>query len=253
MKTVHQLNDTLLQQDFVEGNDLTDALKTYQLMAKTYARIENAIAVLSDLKSNKSYIYHGKLADEMGLETVKLVDEIASIWEDDIFEKIHPDDLLSKHILELHFFQMLKNITATERPDYYTSYVVRMQNKDGQYVRILHRMFYVANFENGSVWLALCLYNRLSELSDYNPNGCIVNSLTGKIFIPEKQESRQILSDRELEILQLIRKGKISKEIALVLDISNHTVNRHRQNILEKLRVDNSFEACRIAERMQLL
>jgi len=45
----------------------------------------------------------------------------------------------------------------------------------------------------------------------------------------------------------------LSKEIADTLSISINTVNRHRQNILERLRVNNSIEACRIAEFMGLL
>ena len=45
----------------------------------------------------------------------------------------------------------------------------------------------------------------------------------------------------------------MSKEIALLLSISIHTVNRHRQNILSKLKADTSIEACRIAEYMHLI
>ena len=58
---------------------------------------------------------------------------------------------------------------------------------------------------------------------------------------------------REKEILRCIRKGLSSKEIAATLYISVNTVNRHRQNILEKLSVGNSIEACRAAELMKLL
>ena len=36
----------------------------------------------------------------------------------------------------------------------------------------------------------------------------------------------------------------MSKDIAQTLSISINTVNRHRQNILEKLQVNNSIEAC---------
>ena len=69
----------------------------------------------------------------------------------------------------------------------------------------------------------------------------------------EKQNCNDLLSDREKEILQLINKGKMSKDIAQTLSISINTVNRHRQNILEKLQVNNSIEACRIAKELHLL
>lgn len=84
--------------------------------------------------------------------------------------------------------------------------------------------------------------------------GCtILNSADGQTLELEKQNCNDLLSDREKEILQLINKGKMSKDIAQTLSISLNTVNRHRQNILEKLQVNNSIEACRIAKELHLL
>ncbi|MBR4413842.1 MAG: response regulator transcription factor, partial [Prevotella sp.] len=54
-------------------------------------------------------------------------------------------------------------------------------------------------------------------------------------------------------ILGLIRQGMLSKEIASTLHISIFTVNKHRQNILEKLSVDNSMEAVQTALAMKLI
>jgi DNA-binding NarL/FixJ family response regulator len=48
------------------------------------------------------------------------------------------------------------------------------------------------------------------------------------------------ISDRELEIIKLIAEGYINKEIADKLFISNHTVNTHRKNIMQKLGINNT-------------
>lgn len=48
------------------------------------------------------------------------------------------------------------------------------------------------------------------------------------------------LSRRELDIIQLIKEGLSSKEIALQLDISLKTVEVHRYNILKKLNLKNT-------------
>ncbi len=48
------------------------------------------------------------------------------------------------------------------------------------------------------------------------------------------------LSRRELDIIQLIKEGLSSKEIALRLDISLKTVEVHRYNILKKLNLKNT-------------
>jgi len=53
----------------------------------------------------------------------------------------------------------------------------------------------------------------------------------------ERGESAQsgALSPRESEVVKLIAEGHTSREIAGLLSISEHTVERHRANILEKL------------------
>ncbi|HYC40454.1 MAG TPA: response regulator transcription factor [Chitinophagaceae bacterium] len=54
------------------------------------------------------------------------------------------------------------------------------------------------------------------------------------------QPDMNLLSRRELGIVQLIREGLSSKEIALRLDISLKTVEVHRYNILKKLNLKNT-------------
>lgn len=54
--------------------------------------------------------------------------------------------------------------------------------------------------------------------------------------MPEEMK-RQVLSDREIEVLSLIVQGYINKEIASQLNIGLTTVITHRKNIMEKLGV----------------
>ncbi|WP_455497114.1 response regulator transcription factor [Coprobacter sp.] len=251
MNIIGTLNEELLNQPF-SGKEDQSAFLTSQRIALEYARIENAIAVLSDLKLNKSCIYYGGAAETLGLSERNTVKEINSIWEEEIFSRIHPEDLLEKHMLELSFFHLLKSLPLTERSDYQIISKLRMLDNSGKYIPVCHRMFYICNFSDGSFWLALCLYNFSYFTLISDSNSIIVNSATGDIIKPDKRECNDILSAREKEILYLIGQGKLSKEIAEILSISINTVNRHRQNILEKLRVNNSIEAFRIAEYMGL-
>ena len=48
-------------------------------------------------------------------------------------------------------------------------------------------------------------------------------------------KSRSLLSPREIEVLSLVAKGLINKEIADKLNIGLTTVITHRKNIVEKL------------------
>lgn len=52
-----------------------------------------------------------------------------------------------------------------------------------------------------------------------------------------------ILSDREVQVLEWVRDGKTNQEIALILDISPLTVKNHVQKILRKLKVSNRAQA----------
>jgi len=48
------------------------------------------------------------------------------------------------------------------------------------------------------------------------------------------------LTEREIQIINLIKEGQSSKEIAVTLNISLKTVEVHRHNILKKLKLKNS-------------
>lgn len=51
------------------------------------------------------------------------------------------------------------------------------------------------------------------------------------------EPKREILSQREIEVLQLVVEGLINKEIAAKLNIGLATVISHRKNIVEKLNI----------------
>ncbi len=63
----------------------------------------------------------------------------------------------------------------------------------------------------------------------------------------EQGSAKPILTTREKEILQLVVEGESSKEIAKSLFISVHTVERHRANVMAKLRVRKIAELVRYA------
>jgi DNA-binding NarL/FixJ family response regulator len=62
-----------------------------------------------------------------------------------------------------------------------------------------------------------------------------------------------VLTTREVQVLKLIAEARTSKEIAADLVISVKTVERHRQNILEKLGMSDRVELTRYAIRRGLI
>jgi two-component system invasion response regulator UvrY len=68
----------------------------------------------------------------------------------------------------------------------------------------------------------------------------IKNKLSNQLLTREDQVSGiDSLSKREIEIIQQVKKGLSSKEIAKEFDISARTVEVHRHNILKKLDLKN--------------
>jgi DNA-binding NarL/FixJ family response regulator len=63
----------------------------------------------------------------------------------------------------------------------------------------------------------------------------------------KKEQSRsplvENLSHRELEILDMLVKGKLYKEIGVELNIATETVRKHVYNVYKKLHVNNRVEA----------
>jgi DNA-binding NarL/FixJ family response regulator len=89
--------------------------------------------------------------------------------------------------------------------------------------------------------------------------------LTGQIFVSEKMSARILemfsgrrsvstspverLSDREFEVFQLIGQGKGTREIAQHLHLSIKTVEVHRANIKQKLKLKTATDLVRHAVR----
>jgi two-component system nitrate/nitrite response regulator NarL len=80
-----------------------------------------------------------------------------------------------------------------------------------------------------------------TEEQSADTSGEITTETTEKAQ-PTEQEMRP-LTERELEILNLMRQGLKNREIAVELEIAESTVHKHVQNIFEKLKARNRAEA----------
>ncbi len=71
---------------------------------------------------------------------------------------------------------------------------------------------------------------------------------------PESQTSKQleILSPREREILQLLAEGKSRSQIALIMSISVKTVDRHKENLKDKLQIKCEDDFVALAKKFGL-
>ncbi|MFT4600212.1 MAG: DNA-binding NarL/FixJ family response regulator [Arenicella sp.] len=62
-----------------------------------------------------------------------------------------------------------------------------------------------------------------------------------------KDQNNNVLTKREIQIVQSVIKGLNNKKISSLMFISEHTVKTHRKNILYKLNLSSSFELVKYA------
>lgn len=227
-----------------------------KLKAEIMAETGSGCTVVTDASCDRCYIYAKDFGALMGLsDELRLHREVDSSDEDEIYIRMHPEDLVEKRMLEYELFKSVDSMAPECKTDCKATCRIRMKDREGKYIVIDNSTQVINLSPAGKMWLILCCYNLSPDQTighDISPR--IVNCRTGDIRTLSFGDKRKhILTNREKEILQLIQAGKASKMIADILGISIHTVNRHRQNIIEKLSVGNSIEAIAAATAMRLL
>ena len=200
----------------------------------------------------QEYISYMKILEQAGSFAVFLSDKFGHYYyvteyieasqEIDIEKLVHPDDWEVVRRIDKKVWEFLNTLPEEEKLTYKYIYELRILER-GKYVRMIYQMRILAFKEDN--FLAMGIIDIAPEQSaNTSVRFQIKNCLTDEI-VPFAIESAAdtLLTSREREVLALAKEGMFSKEISEKLNISIHTVNRHRQNILEKLQVDNMIEA----------
>lgn len=173
-----------------------------------------------------------------------------------IEKRIHPDDLIVMGKTQSKLWEFIQTLPIDQRKDYKHIYECRVRNTEGNYIRFIFQQQILELDKDGNPWL---VFGILDVSPDTSPLEYIklriVNYKTGEIipFTIAEQETDIRLSEREKEILELARQGLQSKEISDRLFLSIHTVNKHRQNIMQKMNTNNVLEAIDYARKLGLL
>lgn len=212
-----------------------------------WAHIENALIVVSDMAAGTSHIIAGGFASNLDIGGYQ---QENSIWESKILSLMPTEERDAKYIAELRFFHYLRHLPKSKKPDYYLVSKLRFRYADGDIHDVMHRMYYIFDVNGENVRYAICIYSPLTF--DFKGKSFAVNSITGIKEELTVSGNDTILTRRECQVLGMIDTGMKSADIAGQLNISIHTVSRHRQEIIGKLQVKNTHEACRIAKSMGL-
>jgi DNA-binding CsgD family transcriptional regulator len=254
MKENDEINNQIRQLFRKDELDYS-VLKKHISFLESLSIVQNSVVSIFDLAEMEHAYLSPNFADLLGWNPEK----VSSPENDYINLRMHADDLAHLNHMSWQFFELILRVDPIWRDQMKFIKLImdyRTIGRDGNYVRVIEQHKLLELDKYGNAWLSMSIMD-LSPDQDLN-SLCryrLVNTLTGELYHFPSSEliSEQKLSFREKEILQLLAKGLISKQIADKLFISVNTVNTHRQRIIEKLDVSNTAEAVQYAGRLGLI
>jgi DNA-binding CsgD family transcriptional regulator len=244
-----QAYSQLLDKQVFNPKDLDYHILDYHLpLLESIDVVDSGCISVFDLYQRKHVYYSPKYETMLGWDSKRA--EADMEYTNSL---IHPEDLLQLFKAGIYYITLGFSLADKTSGRHYKSiFEYRVMGKEGKYVRVIEQQVPLEFDRSGNVWLALSLLDLSPDPDITAPfRGRLKNQLTGELFnFPPQDDLSRVttsLTSREKEILQLIARGLISKEIADKLYISVNTVNTHRQRIIEKLNVSNTYEAIRYA------
>ncbi len=251
-KVSQEYNELLESQKFIEKDLDYSILEKYRSLLSYLNEIESSSYEIFDLYKKKHIFFSPKFGAMLGFSADDLLVENEINYD----ERIHRDDILSMFKVGNYFTRMGFSTKREEMMNYTLVSDFRIRNKKDEYVRVIKHYKVVEIDRHGNAWLVLCIITMSPDQDVTHPHRAkLINNTTGEFFYFIDEEELKInkapISNREIEILDLISQGYSSKMISDKLFISTNTINTHRQNIIKKLEVSNTAEAVAKAKERQ--
>ena len=164
------------------------------------------------------------------------------------FNKIHPDDQPYFVNFENEVGKFLYALPKEKIFNYKVQYDFRIKTSSGNYIRILHQVITLQQYEDGGIHKTLALHSDISHIKSTGKPILSLIGMDGELSYYDVQIGKPLVplkkpvTSREKEVLMLMIQGKVNKQIADILKISKETVDKHRKNMLRKNKLQNSTE-----------
>jgi DNA-binding CsgD family transcriptional regulator len=219
---------------------------------RKFSVLDNSSMAILDFCKNNCLFVKSKMADLLGFN----IDEVLSRGQQYFLEHIHPEDIEAVVDSIVRSFAFLKELPVEHRSDYKTILNFRIKSVRQESIQLIQQRIVLESDASGNIWLMVVICDWLPDSPRFTKVGIRLINLRNNrfyLFDTENLAQKSILSKREIEILSLVSKGMASKEIADQLYISVHTVNNHRQKIIEKMDVENSAEAIAFGKSLGII
>lgn len=240
----------LAKQNFDPAQLDYSLLENHKTTLGQLARVGNSGITVFDMFRREHVFTSYNFAELFGYNMAELEKNDVAYFD----SRVHPNDLLTLTRNGIFLINLFLKMPVTERSHFKLVNEYRIRNAENNYVRVIEQHQVLELAPNGNLWLTLGIIDLSPNQEPYEGvKSQLVNYKTGKIHpFLEPAEAENPLTKREKEVLRLVKKGLLSKEISERLSISVHTVNTHRQRILQKLGADNSVEAAAYAAKLGL-
>jgi DNA-binding NarL/FixJ family response regulator len=166
-------------------------------------------------------------------------------------EALKPDVVVMDITMpNLNGIEAARQIVA--RQPYVAVVVLSMHSDEGYVLRALKagaRGYLLKESAEADLLLAVRSVNDGKAFFSPSVSRLLVEDYIRQLQDKDIEDSYDLLTGREREILQLVAEGKSNKEVANVLNLSVYTVETHRGNILEKLNLHSVPELILYAVR----
>ena len=214
------------------------------------SELTHSIVLVFDCCTKKFVFVSNNIPQSYGIDSERLFIN----GHEPVLEIIHPGDIYYGLLVRKKIYSLLSSLSAEEKMKHKMVHEMRVKNVRGEYIRIIEQEQAIELDKSGNIWLMLSVIDVDASHESEITKSHLYNFETGEqIFIDLSDTLEEPLTNRELNVLQLMKQGLLSKEITNSLNISINTINTHRQNILLKLKANNSIEAVNIAQRLGLL
>lgn len=225
-------------------NDLKELMESP--LFRQYIFSNNAALIIDHYTFRYRYVSEN-VEDVLGVSKHELMNSGIS----KALEIMHPDDLIALSPVFIKATEVILSLPIGVRPYLHFCYTMRYNTPKG-FLRFYQQTIPITFNDAGLPYLALALVSDITEYSrEESVNYKLSLNLPGypvkTIASGNASESASPFSQREREIVSHLADGLDTNQIADKLFISEGTVRKHRQNILEKTGAKNSVHLVRMA------
>lgn len=231
-------------------------MNSYSLTSKDYEKIIHFSAEIAyPVDDIRLHIQH-KLADYFGFDqTVFWYSDDHGNLRDPINYRLS-DQAMTDYLTEYHFYDLLhptKNVALfrEKKALRLADITPTNQNVSSPFQRLFlgkygfHDEMVVALVHQGELVGAIGMAQK-ADSTKYTANDRntlhLISDVIASVLMHQIKNEVSVLSKRELEVVELVKKGWTNQVIAEKLHISVNTVKRHLQNIYEKYSVNNKTQ-----------